>query len=185
MIENFKLKVFRVVADCPGFRRAAEELHLTQPSITSQIKTLQEGLGIALFDRTGRDINRTPARTTLLPYVRRIEAISNEAAAALASFGGEEVEAEIGIGFVPYLALEKALKRGAIKAIRLENGPIERELSIVLLNGPEPKGPLGQLLQHLRTRAILRRPGSTIGGATRGSTEGKARRAAPISKGRD
>ena len=47
MIENFKLRVFRVVADSLNFRRAAEDLHLTQPAITSQIKTLEESLGLA------------------------------------------------------------------------------------------------------------------------------------------
>jgi DNA-binding transcriptional LysR family regulator len=47
MIENFKLKVFRVVADSMSFRRAADELHLTQPAITAQIKSVEESLGIA------------------------------------------------------------------------------------------------------------------------------------------
>jgi hypothetical protein len=66
MIQNFKLRVFRVVADTLNFRRAADELHLTQPAITAQIKSLEESLGIALFDRIGRDINLTPAGSTLL-----------------------------------------------------------------------------------------------------------------------
>src|ERR1700678_2440698 len=97
MIENFKLKVFRVVADTLNFRRAADELHLTQPAITSQIKSLEESLGIALFDRISRDIRLTPAGTTLLQYVRQIEAISNDAVAALAPFGGQEgIEISIG-----------------------------------------------------------------------------------------
>ena len=48
MIENFKLKVFRVVADTLNFRRAADELHITQPAVTAQIRSLEEGLGIAL-----------------------------------------------------------------------------------------------------------------------------------------
>src|ERR1700691_1517938 len=78
MMENFKLKVFRVVADTLNFRRAAEELHLTQPAITSQIKSLEESLGIALFDRVSRDINVTPAGTTLLQYVRHIEGASKK-----------------------------------------------------------------------------------------------------------
>jgi DNA-binding transcriptional LysR family regulator len=294
MIENFKLRVFRVVADSLNFRRAADELHLTQPAITSQIKTLEESLGIALFDRIGRDINLTPAGTTLLHYVRQIEAVTNEAIAALAPFGGQEgvelsigashtiavyllpmllrhllsewpklrihlmggstnevlqaltthqisvglieapafrpdlkieafgedeltlivppdhrwtrkpvlraaelvqapillreegsgmrrfveeylerngvlrlqlqtsidinstegiisaVEAGLGVGFVPCMALEKELKMGSVKAIKLDNGPIKRQLSIVLLNGPDPKGPVGQLLELLR-----------------------------------
>lgn len=294
MIENFKLKVFRVVADTLNFRRAADELHLTQPAITSQIKSLEEGLGIALFDRISRDIRLTPAGTTLLQYVRQIEAISNDAVAALAPFGGQEgieisigashtiavyllprllltlqkdwpklrihimggstneilhaltmhqigvglieapafrpdlkievfgedelalivrpdhrwaektelraaelvqepillrevgsgmrkfveeylekngvlrqqlrtsidmnstegilaaVEAGLGIGFVPCAVLDKVLMTGSVKVIPLVKGPVRRQLSIVLLNGPEPKGPVGQLLKLLR-----------------------------------
>ena len=42
MIENFKLRVFRVVADSLSLRRAAEQLQRTQPAITSQIKTLDQ-----------------------------------------------------------------------------------------------------------------------------------------------
>lgn len=97
MIENFKLKVFRVVADTLNYRRAAEELHLTQPAVTAQIRSLEEGLGIALFDRIGRETSLTLAGETLLQYVRRIEAIANDAIAALVPFGGlEGVELSIG-----------------------------------------------------------------------------------------
>jgi DNA-binding transcriptional LysR family regulator len=53
MIENFKLHVFRVVADTLNFSKAAEELHLSEPALTSQVRSLEEGLGIALFDRVG------------------------------------------------------------------------------------------------------------------------------------
>jgi DNA-binding transcriptional LysR family regulator len=294
MMENFKLKVFRVVADTLNYRRAADELHLTQPAVTSQIRSLEESLGIALFDRIGRETSLTPAGATLLQYVRKIEAITNEATAALMPFGGQEgvelsigashtiavyllpqllpqllhewprlrihvvggstydvlqaltkhqigialieapahrpdlkiepfeqdelaliarpehrwtkkaivraselvqepillrevgsgmrqfvedylerngvlrqqlrisidtnstegvisaVEAGLGVGFVPRLALEKALRLGSVKTIPLENGPIRRELSIALLNGPDPRGPIGRLLEILR-----------------------------------
>ena len=305
MIANFKLRVFRVVADTLNFRRAADELHLTQPAVTSQIKTLEEGLGIALFDRIGRDITLTPAGITLLQYVRQIEAITNEAVAALAPFGGQEgidlrigashtiaiyllpkllprlvrewpklrihviggstnevlhaltthqisvgfiespafrpelktevfgedelalivrpdhrwtkksvlraaelvqapillreegsgmrrfveeylerngvlrqqlqtpidmnsteailsaVEAGLGVGFVPCMALEKALIFGTVKSVALENGPIKRQLSIVLLNGPEPRGPIAQLMELVRYNT----PTQTVGDA--------------------
>lgn len=53
MIENLKPKVFRVVADSLNFRRAADELHLTQPAITVQVRTLEESLGIALLIVSG------------------------------------------------------------------------------------------------------------------------------------
>jgi DNA-binding transcriptional LysR family regulator len=300
MMENFKLRVFRVVADTLNFRRAADELHLTQPAITAQIKSLEEGLGIALFDRIGRDISLTPAGTTLLQYVRQIESITNEATAALAPFGGQEgidlrigashtiavyllpkllpyllsewpklrvhvmggstnevlqaltthqigvglieapafrpdlktevfaegelalivrpehrwtkkpmlraaqlvqspillreegsgtrrfveeylerngvlrqqlqtpidinstegiisaVEAGLGAGFVPCMAIEKALQIGVVKTVPLHNGPIKRQLSIMLLNGPEPRGPIGYLLELLRNYTAKR-----------------------------
>ena len=97
MIENFKLKVFRVVADMLNYRRAAEELHLTQPAVSAQIRSLEEKLGIALFDRIGRETTLTPAGETLLQYVRQIEAITNDALTALAPFGVHDgVELNIG-----------------------------------------------------------------------------------------
>ncbi|HTF70614.1 MAG TPA: LysR family transcriptional regulator [Edaphobacter sp.] len=297
MIENFKLHVFRVVADTLNFSKAAEELHLTQPAVTSQVRTLEEGLGIALFDRVGRNAKLTPAGTTLLQYVRQIETLSNEAIAALAPFGVQEgaelnigashtigvyllpkllpqilrewpklrihvmtgsssdvlnalvsheisiglieapahrpdlkierffgdelclilppdhrwaqksilraaeiiqepvllresgsgmrrfveeylekngvlrqqlhttvdmnsteaiiaaVEAGLGVGFVPVLAVEKAVRIGSVKVIPLENGPICRELSIALLGGPINGGPIRELLELLRSLA--------------------------------
>jgi DNA-binding transcriptional LysR family regulator len=61
MIENFKLHVFRVVADTLNFSKAAEELHLSQPAVTSQVRSLEEGLGIALFDTVGRNATLTRA----------------------------------------------------------------------------------------------------------------------------
>jgi LysR family transcriptional regulator, transcriptional activator of the cysJI operon len=104
MIENFKLHVFRVVADTLSFSKAAEKLHLSQPAVTSQVRTLEEGLGIALFDRIGRNAKLTPAGTTLLGYVRQIETLTNEAVAALAPYGVQE-SAELNIGAAHTIAV--------------------------------------------------------------------------------
>jgi DNA-binding transcriptional LysR family regulator len=90
MIENFKLQVFRTVADTLNFSKAAEELNLSQPAVTSQVRSLEESLGIALFDRVGRNATLTPAGKTLLPYVRQIETLTSDAVAALAPFGVQE-----------------------------------------------------------------------------------------------
>ena len=65
-MENFRLKVFRAVAKHLNFRRAAEELCLTQPAVTLQIKALEERLGVQLFDRSGAHITLTPAGAMLL-----------------------------------------------------------------------------------------------------------------------
>ena len=52
-LDNFRLVVFRAVAEQLNFRKAAEELYLTQPAVSFQIKALEEDLGVQLFDRTG------------------------------------------------------------------------------------------------------------------------------------
>src|SRR5208282_3420321 len=56
------------------------------------------------------------------------------------------VEAGLGVGFVPSMSTGKAARLGTIKEVRLQNGPVRRQLSIALLNGPDPRGPAGQLL---------------------------------------
>ena len=82
-MENFRLKVFRTVASYLNFRRAAEELLLTQPAVTQQIKSLEEECGLPLFDRSGGRIRLTAAGETLLPYAERLNLLAEEAIAAL------------------------------------------------------------------------------------------------------
>jgi DNA-binding transcriptional LysR family regulator len=45
MIEPFTLRVFRAVAEMLNYRRSADELHLTQPSVIALIRSVQESLG--------------------------------------------------------------------------------------------------------------------------------------------
>jgi len=87
-MENFRLKVFRVVAAHLNFSRAAEELLLTQPAVTQQIKALEEEYGVPLFDRTGGKIALTPSGKALLPFAKRIKEISDEAHVAVANASG-------------------------------------------------------------------------------------------------
>jgi len=89
-MENFRLKVFRVVAERLNFTQAAEALYLTQPAVTLQIKALEESLGARLFDRTGNHIRLTLAGETLLRYAVEIEAITARAAYEIGLLGGAE-----------------------------------------------------------------------------------------------
>lgn len=99
-MEAARLKTFRVVSEMLSFRKAANYLHLTQPAVTAQIKGLETSLGVALFHRIGRDVSLTPAGETLLVYARRIEKLTNQAAAALNSCGAdEEIEISVGASF--------------------------------------------------------------------------------------
>jgi DNA-binding transcriptional LysR family regulator len=84
-MENFRLKVFRTVARRLNFRMAAEELLLTQPAVTQQIKALEAELDVALFDRAGGRIALTAAGVALLPYAEQLAALSSEAVQAVAA----------------------------------------------------------------------------------------------------
>jgi len=67
-LENFRLVVFRAVAEHLSFRKAAEELFLTQPAVSQQIKALEEDLGVLLLDRSGTQVRLTPAGEVLDKY---------------------------------------------------------------------------------------------------------------------
>lgn len=87
-MENFRLKVFRVVARHLNFSRAAEELLLTQPAVTQQIKALEDEYGVPLFDRSGGRIALTAAGQALLPYAEKLKSIADEAYEAVSSAAG-------------------------------------------------------------------------------------------------
>jgi LysR family transcriptional regulator, transcriptional activator of the cysJI operon len=88
-MENFRLKVFRAVVAHLNFTRAAEELLLTQPAVTQQIKALEDECGVPLFDRTGGRIVLTESGQALLPYANRLKHLSDEASEAVANASGK------------------------------------------------------------------------------------------------
>lgn len=88
IMENFRLRVFRVVARHLNFSRAAEELLLTQPAVTQQIRALEEEYGVSLFDRRGGRIALTAAGKALVPYAERLRAVAEEAHAAVVGASG-------------------------------------------------------------------------------------------------
>jgi len=87
-MENFRLKVFRSVAHHLNFSRAAEELLLTQPAVTQQIKSLEEECGVPLFDRSGGHITLTASGQALLPYAEKLKLIADEASTAVSGASG-------------------------------------------------------------------------------------------------
>jgi DNA-binding transcriptional LysR family regulator len=87
-VENFRLKVFRVVATHLNFSRAAEELLLSQPAVTQQIRALEDDYGVPLFDRRGGRISLTLGGQALLPYAEKLKALSDEAFAAVTGASG-------------------------------------------------------------------------------------------------
>jgi DNA-binding transcriptional LysR family regulator len=90
MIENFRIRVFRSVARHLNFSRAAEELLLTQPAVTQQIKALEDEFGVPLFDRGGGRISLTPGGMALLPFADKMKVLSEQAVAAVGDAYGQQ-----------------------------------------------------------------------------------------------
>lgn len=66
------LKTFILAARYGNFRRASEELFLTQPAVTKHIKRLENHVSIELFERIGKNVVLTPAGYKFLPYAEKI-----------------------------------------------------------------------------------------------------------------
>lgn len=88
-LENFRLVVFRAVGEQLSFRKAAEELYLTQPAVSLQIKALEEDLGVQLFDRSGAHIALTEAGRVLREYAEQGNELLVQAEQAIAALSGE------------------------------------------------------------------------------------------------
>jgi DNA-binding transcriptional LysR family regulator len=82
-MEFRQLQAFKRVAELRSYTRAAESLSLTQPSVSHQLRLLEEELGQKLFDVQGRKVSLTPAGETLFPYVERILQTIDESRRAL------------------------------------------------------------------------------------------------------
>ena len=67
-----QLRVFEAVAGCLSYTQAAQELHLSQPAVSMQIKQLEENVGLPLFEKMGRQIYLTEAGREMHHYCRSI-----------------------------------------------------------------------------------------------------------------
>ena len=68
-----QLRIFENVARLLSYTRAAEELHLTQPAVSMQVRQLEEEIGLPLFEKLGRQIGLTEAGREIYDYSRSID----------------------------------------------------------------------------------------------------------------
>jgi LysR family hydrogen peroxide-inducible transcriptional activator len=66
------LKYIIAVAESRHFGRAAERCFVSQPTLSGQIRKLEDQLGIAIFERTNRSVEITPVGEEILAHARRI-----------------------------------------------------------------------------------------------------------------
>lgn len=67
-----QLDILEAVARCGSFSRASQELHLTQPAVSMQIKQLEQSLGMPLFEQIGKRIHLTEAGQETLKTSRTV-----------------------------------------------------------------------------------------------------------------
>jgi DNA-binding transcriptional LysR family regulator len=144
-----QLKVFESVARHLSFSRAAEELHLTQPAVSTQVRKLEEHAGLPLFEQLGKKIHLTPAGAQMLQSSRAIIQQFREAEEAMTQYkgvsGGQLNVTVISAGdyFFPRLLVEFARRHSGVN---LNFGVCNREEL------------LGQLADNLTDLAIMVRP---------------------------
>jgi DNA-binding transcriptional LysR family regulator len=153
------LRSFVAVADCGGFHRAAEALHLSQGAISQHVRRLESAVGHPLVVRHGRGSRFTTEGEKLLDHARRILAAHDEtmsgfdaAATATVVVGSTEHAAA---QMLPYLAteLERSVPEFRVR-FRIDRGARLREglntgrIDLALLLGPadSPRAtPVGEL----------------------------------------
>ena len=87
-MNHAQLRAFHAVASEGSFTRAAEALHVTQPTLSGQVKALEERYGVKLFDRRGRRVYPTELGQTLLDLTRRLFSLEAEAEQVLGAAKG-------------------------------------------------------------------------------------------------
>src|SRR5258708_31186152 len=102
-MELNQLRYFCAVAETGSFSRAAEQSHVSQPSLSQQIMKLEDELGARLFDRLGRSVRLTDVGKTFLPrarsVLRELEAARGDVVERKDSVGGS-----ICVGVIPTIA---------------------------------------------------------------------------------
>jgi DNA-binding transcriptional LysR family regulator len=150
--------VFSAVARHLSFGKAAEELHLTPPAISMQIKELEVQVGLPLFDRSGRSVVLTVTGEYLLVYVRKILATLKDAEDAVARLSGLQT-GRLTIGmvstakyFVPRLMARFRAEHPGIE-VRLAIGGNREQLVTLLQANDVDLAIMGRPPRELATRA--------------------------------
>lgn len=85
-----QLRIFETLARLGNYSRAAEEIHITQPAVSAQMRQLEALVGLPLIEQVGKSLTLTAAGREVLSYSRRILEEQNEAEKAIAAMRGLE-----------------------------------------------------------------------------------------------
>ncbi len=87
-MDIWRLEIFCNLMQTRSFSRTAEKMSIRQPTVSGHIKSLEQEIGVRLFDRDGREVLPTSAAEVLYDYAQRILDLRTEAHYALDQFMG-------------------------------------------------------------------------------------------------
>src|SRR5712672_469921 len=99
-VELRHLRYFVAVAEMENVSRAALKLHVSQPTLSTQIRDLEDELGVLLFERTGKALKLTDAGFLFLKEARAILERTDEAVRNVRDFA-QAGETELHVGYAP------------------------------------------------------------------------------------
>lgn len=142
------VRYFTAVADHRHFGRAAEELRVAQPSLSRQIRALEQRLGARLLDRTPQGTRLTEAGETFLPLAR---SLLHDAAQAAARTRAAAQPSRITVGYMGNIFVTSAVRE-------LRHLHPDADVHVVHLDWSEPRA---ALLEHRVDVAVTRMPLTT------------------------
>ncbi len=89
-MNHTQLRSFHAAAQLGGFTAAANALHISQPTITTQIRSLEAQYGVELFVRSGRNVVLTSVGEELLEITKRVIQLETEAKECLLAHGSHQ-----------------------------------------------------------------------------------------------
>lgn len=140
-------QIFLHVCDEDGMTRAAEKMHISQPSVSQAIKEMEDYYQVRLFERLGKRLFLTSAGQELMHYARHVISLTSQAETALRGFSSHSplrIGATLSIGesvFIPLLSrLKEKLPEQPIfsrihNTATLEQYLLQDELDIALVEG--------------------------------------------------
>jgi len=153
-----QLRVFASVAKHLSFIRAAEELKLSAPAVSMQIKELEKEAGLPLFDRTSRQVSLTMVGEYMLAHTRRVLAALRDAEDVVARFRGlksgplDVVMVSTAKYFLPRLLAQFRQEHPGIE-IRLQVADNREEIVTLMQQGDIELAIMGRPPQGWPTRA--------------------------------
>jgi LysR family transcriptional regulator, low CO2-responsive transcriptional regulator len=153
-----QLRVFASVARHLSFVRAAEELNLTAPAVSMQIKEFETEVGLPVFDRTSRQVSLTMVGEYMLAHTRRVLSAMRDAEDLVARFSGLQTgPLDVGMVstaeyFLPRLLAQFRQEHSGIE-IRLQVANNREQIVTLMQEGDIELAIMGRPPQGWPTRA--------------------------------